>query len=284
MVKNIFNMMKHSGLLVVIGLLVATSCRRSDSSVQTFVDTRKTATATETAPAEREDNVTDILIQRTPKGMPDKILTRTGYTTSYNHETRCPNWVAWTLTRDHSRGSQLRENERFEEDPDVKTPRATFQDFYSSRYDRGHMCPAGDNKWSRQAMTESFLLTNICPQNHGLNKDDWNDLEIQCRSWARQFGEVTIVCGPIFDAEAQPRTIGKNKVRVPDRFFKVVYCAEPSPRALAFIFHNNGQPQPWQQQLTTVDSVEMLTGINFFPALPNAIENRIEAEALLKDW
>ena len=281
--------MKRHLFLLIAGLAVVAACRQSDSQVQTFVDTTKTATATATAAAdakaEREDNTTDILQQRTPKGMPDKLLRRTAYTTSYNHETRCPNWVAWTLTRDHTYGSQQRSNERFEEDTDVKTPRATFQDFYSSRYDRGHMCPAGDNKWSREAMTETFLLTNICPQNHGLNKEDWNDLEIQCRTWARRYGELTIVCGPIFDDDsAQPRTIGKNRVRVPDGFFKVVYCAEPSPRTLAFVFRNNGQSQPWRRQLTTVDEVEALTGINFFPALPNAVENRIEAEADLDDW
>lgn len=281
--------MKRHLFLLIAGLAVVSACRQSDSQVQTFVDTTKTATATATAAAdakaEREDNTTDILQQRTPKGMPDKLLRRTAYTTSYNHETRCPNWVAWTLTRDHTYGSQQRSNERFEEDTDVKTPRATFQDYYSSRYDRGHMCPAGDNKWSREAMTETFLLTNICPQNHGLNKEDWNDLEIQCRTWARRYGELTIVCGPIFDDDSnQPRTIGKNRVRVPDRFFKVVYCAEPSPRTLAFVFRNNGQSQPWRRQLTTVDEVEAMTGINFFPALPNAVETRIEAEADLDDW
>ncbi len=276
--------MKRNLFLLIAGLVVVAACRQSDNRVQAFVDTSKTTTEAATAKADREDNTTDILMQRTPKGMPDKVLRRTAYTTSYNYETRCPNWVAWTLTRDHTYGSQQRSNERFEEDTDVKTPRATFQDFYSSRYDRGHMCPAGDNKWSSEAMTETFLLTNICPQNHGLNKEDWNDLEIQCRTWARRYGELTIVCGPIFDDDNQPRTIGKNKVRVPDRFFKVVYCAEPSPRTLAFVFRNNGQSQPWRRQLTTVDEVEAMTGINFFPALPNAVETRIEAEADLDDW
>ncbi len=284
-------MRKTSFLLLLLAVVATTGCRPRGEQMQTFVDTtKKGATTSRTATTEpgdsaaREDNVTDILIQRTPKGMPDKLLRRMAYTTSYNHETRCPNWVAWTLTGEHTRGTLLRENERFEEDPDVRTPRATYQDFYSSRFDRGHMCPAGDNKWSQKAMTESFLMTNICPQNHGLNKEDWNDLEMQCRTWARSFSQLTIVCGPVFDDNSQPRTIGKNKVRVPDRFYKVVYCESPAPRTLAFIFRNNGKSQPWREQLTTVDEGERLTGINFFPALANAVENRIEAEANLKDW
>jgi len=226
----------------------------------------------------------NLLMQRVNNGVSHRLIERRGYTTSYNKETRTPNWVAWTLTKAHTQGRLLRSNERFEEDPTVSTPRATFQDYYSSRYDRGHMCPAGDNKWDQQAMTESFLMTNICPQNHGLNKEDWNDLEIQCRSWARRWGEVTVVCGPIFDEDVPVKTIGKNKVRVPNGFFKVVYCAKPQPRTLGFIFGNHGKRQPWRQQVCTVDEVEQRAGINFFYQLDDKVENTIEADADLADW
>ena len=74
----------------------------------------------------------DLLKQRVPRGTSEIMLTRTSYITSYNKNTRTPNWVAWTLTKDHTYGQNLRENERFEEDFDVPTPRATFQDFYNS--------------------------------------------------------------------------------------------------------------------------------------------------------
>ena len=228
----------------------------------------------------------DLLKQRVGRGVSETLLQRKAYTTSYNRQTRTPNWVAWTLTKDHTYGRLQRENERFEEDIDVSTPRATYQDYYNSRYDRGHMCPAGDNKWDQTALTESFLMTNICPQNHGLNKEDWNDLEMQCRTWARRFGEVTIVCGPLFeDAEgSEPRTIGRNKVRVPTGFFKVVYRPEPEPHAVGFIFRNNGSSQPWRSCVTTVDEVERRSGINFFLMLPDEVEQRVEAEQGLGNW
>ena len=226
----------------------------------------------------------DLLKQRVPRGTSEIMLTRTSYITSYNKNTRTPNWVAWTLTKDHTYGQNLRENERFEEDFDVPTPRATFQDFYNSRYDRGHMCPAGDNKWDEKAMTETFLLTNICPQNHGLNKEDWNDLEMQCRSWARRFGEITIVCGPLFEDAENQRTIGRNKISVPSGFFKVVYRARPTPLAIGFIFRNDGSNQPWRQQRCTVDEVEQRSGINFFHMLPDDVEDEVEAEEDIDDW
>lgn len=216
------------------------------------------------------------------KDRPEQILQRKGYTTSYNRETKNPNWVAWHLTREHTRGQNQRKQMLFTEDLDVK-PRATNNDYYNSRYDRGHMCPAGDNKWDKEAMTQSFLFTNICPQNHGLNKYEWNDLEIKCRDWAREYGAIDIVCGPIYDSK-NLRTIGKNKVWVPVAFFKVILCRRGGTKAIGFIYRNEGKRQTLQQAVRTVDEVEALTGIDFFPALDDATENRIEASAQLDDW
>ena len=225
----------------------------------------------------------DLLKQRVGRGVSETLLQRKAYTTSYNRQTRTPNWVAWTLTKDHTYGRLQRENERFEEDTDVSTPRATYQDYYNSRYDRGHMCPAGDNKWDQTALTESFLMTNICPQNHGLNKEDWNDLEMQCRTWARRYGELTIVCGPLFEEE-NPRQIGRNKVMVPSAFFKVVYREKPRPAAIGFIFGNHGRRQPWREQTVSIDEVERRAGIDFFWQLPDNVEDRVEAQNDGDDW
>ena len=229
------------------------------------------------------------------KDRPEQILKRKGYTVSYNSETKNPNWVAWHLTKSHTYGSFQRREEVFSEDESVKAPRATNNDYFNSRYDRGHMCPAGDNKWDKEAMTQSFLFTNICPQNHGLNKYEWNDLEIQCRDWAREYGAVDIVCGPLYSSkggrykvgssrEPQQKTIGRNKVWVPDAFFKVVLCRQGRPKAIGFVYRNEGVKQLKAEAVRTVDEIEALTGIDFFPALDDDMENRIEASANLSDW
>lgn len=229
------------------------------------------------------------------KDRPEQILKRKGYTVSYNSETKNPNWVAWHLTKSHTYGSFQRREEVFSEDESVKAPRATNNDYFNSRYDRGHMCPAGDNKWDKEAMTQSFLFTNICPQNHGLNKYEWNDLEIQCRDWAREYGAVDIVCGPLYSSkggrykvgsshDSQQKTIGRNKVWVPDAFFKVVLCRQGRPKAIGFVYRNEGVKQLKTEAVRTVDEIEALTGIDFFPALDDDMENRIEASANLSDW
>lgn len=226
---------------------------------------------------------------------PEQILKRRGYTTSYNSKTKTPNWVAWHLTKAHTYGSYQRSQEVFAEDESVKVPRATDNDYYNSRYDRGHMCPAGDNKWDKEAMTQSFLFTNVCPQNHGLNKYEWNDLEILCRDWARKYGAVDIVCGPLYSSEGErfrvgdstpskQKTIGRNKVWVPDAFFKVVLCRQGRPKAIGFVYRNEGKKQLMEEAVHSVDEIEAMTGIDFFPALDDATESRIEARVSLSEW
>ena len=218
------------------------------------------------------------------KDRPEMILRRMGYTVSYNRDTRCPNWVAWHLTKAHTYGSNVRDEEVFTEDSSVPSPRATDNDYYNSRYDRGHMCPAGDNKWDATAMSETFLFTNICPQNHGLNKYEWNDVEKLCRSWAKRYGAVDIVCGPLYEKGVEPRYIGRNKVRVPDAFFKAVLCRKDSPKAIAFVFRNQGKKMTMLEAVRTVDDVERLTGMDLFPQMDDVTEQRIEAEADLEEW
>ena len=229
------------------------------------------------------------------KDRPEQILKRKGYTVSYNSETKNPNWVAWHLTKSHTSGSFQRSQEVFAEDMDVKAPRATDRDYYNSRYDRGHMCPAGDNKWDKQAMMESFLFTNVCPQNHGLNKYEWNNLEILCREWAKAYGAVDIVCGPIYSSgaeryrvgkgsQSEQKTIGRNKVWVPDAFFKVILCRQGRTKAIGFIYRNEGVKQRVDEAVCSVDKVEALTGIDFFPSLEDKVERLVESEASFSDW
>lgn len=162
---------------------------------------------------------------------------------SYNKDTRLPNWVAWHLTAERTNGDAKRPSRAFHEDDDVPVPRAEDRDYYNSSYDRGHMCPAADNKWSVDAMLESFLFTNMCPQNHNLNVGDWNEMENQCRRWAQQYGDIYIVCGPVL-YKGKHKTIGRNKVVVPEAFFKVVLCLAGTPKAIGFIYKNVAGDRP----------------------------------------
>lgn len=205
------------------------------------------------------------------------LLVRTGYTVCYNPQTREPDWVAWKLTEARTKGTASRKNASFHEDEEVPFPRADTYDYARSGYDRGHQCPAQDNKWSDIAMDESFLMSNICPQNSDLNRHEWERLESQCRSWAAYYGAVYIVCGPIFDDSAT-KYIGKHRVRVPSAFFKAVLCMAGQPRAIGFIYDNVGKEQGHSESVRTVDEIERITGLDLFYRLEDSIENKVEAE------
>ena len=214
---------------------------------------------------------------------PEQILKRVAYTASYNSDLRIPNWVAWQLTGAHTEGKNKRAGVKFHEDTDVPMPRAVDFDYVWSGYDRGHLCPSADNRWDATAQEQSFLLTNVCPQDHNLNVGDWHELENLCRKWAKTYGSIYVVAGPVL-FKGKHKTIGKNKVTVPEAFFKVVLCMEGKPKAIGFIYRNESGNRPKSYYVNTIDDVERITGIDFFPTLPNKIEDEVEAMSSLEDW
>ena len=219
------------------------------------------------------------------KDRPEKLLKRRTYTVSYNRELKVPNWVAWELNRERLVERESR-TDKFLPDPDLPESEAvTTDDYKRSGWDRGHMCPAADNRWHWRAMQESFYMTNICPQHHNLNRGDWKELEDDCREWAEKEGRIYIACGPIF-YKGKPRTIGReHKVAVPDAFFKVILCADSRPpRAIGFIYKNTSGNHPLDHYVNSVDQVERITGIDFFPALPDDVEREVESGYNLKLW
>ena len=132
-------------------------------------------------------------------------------------------------------------------------------------------------------MRECFYLSNICPQDHTFNEGDWNYLENRVRGWANFYGKVYVACGPI--VSKHPETIGENCIAVPDSFYKVVLCdMRGTWNAVGFVYANNSTHHNLNHYCRTVDYVENLTGIDFFPLLPDSIENRIESSVDYVSW
>ncbi len=186
------------------------------------------------------------------------------------------------------RGSQLRgveerENE-FMPGPVVKTGTAVTADYTRSGYDRGHMAPAADFKNSYQVMKETFYMSNICPQVPQFNRGIWLELEKMVRAWAYKYDRVFVVTGPVL-TEGLP-TIGRlNKVAVPRQFYKVVlYVNPPYVKGIAFLMNNEPSDKPLSSFVVSIDRVESLTGIDFFPGLPDPIEKQTEARSNPGEW
>lgn len=212
----------------------------------------------------------------------EQIVHHTGYIVSYNESLRLPNWVAYELTRQETQGNAKRSN-RFIPDPMIKGTIATNSDYLHSGYDKGHMAPAADMKWSSIAMKESFYFSNICPQHPELNRKKWKDLEDKIRDWAIEDSAIIIICGPIVDKT--PKVIGKNKVVIPQQFFKAILSpfTQP-PKAIGFLFTNEQSVSPLSNYAVSVDSIEILTGMDFFSPLPDHIEDSIEAHLNINQW
>jgi len=221
-----------------------------------------------------------------PDSIPDKLLVRYCYTVSYNAKTRQPNWVMWQLTKDHVIQRKEGVWNEYREDEDLPLEiRATLEDYASSGYDRGHMCPGGDCNWDDGGRDETFLLSNMCPQNPNLNRGDWKEIEMACRKWAKQYGNIYIVCGPIFLKSQQHERIGPNQIPVPEAFFKVVLCSESlSPRGIGFICRNTDGNRKKDFYVNSIRQVERVTGYKFFPNMEDSIKSLVYDMDDINNW
>lgn len=225
---------------------------------------------------------TELEIPLTLTPREEQIIRHTGYTVSYNKAWRIPNWVSYELTRAETQGREKR-GDRFTADPQVAGTIATNADYTRSGFDKGHMAPAADMKWSESVMTESFYFSNICPQHPELNRRKWKDLEEKIRDWAIADSAVIIITGPV--PSQRTRTIGKNRIVVPEQFFKVILSPfGTSPKAIGFLFRNAKSTEPLRTYVVSVDSIEVLTGMDFFAPLPDETENRIEQSTDAASW
>lgn len=216
------------------------------------------------------------------KKMPSVVKEYEGFTVDFNPENKTPNYVAWILQGHETEGATARSN-NFWTDREVEGCPDT-RDYSRSGYDRGHMCPAGEQKWSDEAMHNSFVMANICPQKHELNTGAWKTLEDKERVWAKRDSAIVIIAGPIYD-NTDNETIGKSKVRVPSAFFKVLFAPYANPmRAIGFVYPNMKCEGNMENYAATVDDVEKMTGFDFFSSLPDDIENDIESTMSFKDW
>jgi len=245
----------------------------------------KTPTAAEepvTAIAKTPTAALEIPVLTAPRS--EQLIAHTGYTVSYNLAWRIPNWVAYELTAEEVAGEEGR-SDKFLPDPLVQGDPVVTRDYSNSGYDRGHMCPAADMKWSAMAMKESFYMTNICPQHHSNNAGDWKDLEELARDLATKYGRLYICCGPIVTDTTL--TIGtERKIVVPQAFYKLFLRQRSNGEwtAIGFVMPNAAGNKPLMTYMHSVDEVEALTDIDFFPALPDSIETIVEADFTIAHW
>lgn len=224
----------------------------------------------------------------------EQIVRRVGYTVSFNPKFRIPNWVAWILTRERLESKVVSRpgTEAFVPDPKVSNCPDRQYNYAVYHYERGHICPAADNRWSREAMADCFYMSNICPMSVSLNHDVWNDVEEKSRDWAGNIYDTTIyIVGGIVPSSAGkgakgakgvPAFVGINDdIAVPFKVFKALLRNDPEIgwTAVGYLFDQTGKAE-----LKTIDEIEEITGFDLFHNLPDRVEAKVEAADGSSHW
>lgn len=217
-----------------------------------------------------------------PTSTTNQIIHHQNYSLSYSEPHEQAEWVAYELKASHI-SSTNHKRPYFEIDEAVKTGAAHWRNYKNSGYDKGHLCPAGDRRFTKEAHDETFLTSNISPQEHEFNSGVWNRLEQKVRYWAKKNDGIFIVTGGVLKDNL--KTIGEGKVAVPNQFYKIILDnTNGKIKVLAFLVNHQDSDLPLYKFVVSVDEVEALTGIDFFPELEDTIENKLEASSSYKSW
>ena len=209
-----------------------------------------------------------------------EIIKHRYYTLSYNEAHEQANWVHYRLYPAFLSGSTPR-TDSFKPDPLVSTKSAQLSDYKGSGYDRGHLVPAGDMKYNSVAMSESFYMSNMSPQNPSFNRGIWKRLESLVRGWGEKFDIFVSTAGVL--SSDNLGTIGSNRVTIPSKYYKVIYAPEKNIM-IGFLLSNANQSGSLSSYVVSVDEIESLTGIDFLSELPDNIEEELESKVVLKNW
>lgn len=214
----------------------------------------------------------------------DTILSYSGFDLGYNERYEQASWVVYVLTREEVETILAERTDHFRPDTSLLSGSADLEDYRRSGYDRGHMAPAGDMRWSLTAMEESFLLSNMSPQQPGFNRGIWRRMETQIREWAVEKDSIYVITGPLLDSVRG--VIGKNEVGIPAFYFKVVVdLSPPDFSMMAFLIPHQVSDQELSAFALTVDSLEQFTGYDFFSQAPDQeMIEWLEGNLQLEQW
>lgn len=204
-------------------------------------------------------------------------LCRTNYAVKYRYDVKGAEYVVEHLTASMLNGIAKRQN-NFRIDSDIPDQyQSKLSDYAGTNYDRGHLSNAEDNVINDNTMSESFLLSNMIPQNPDNNRGEWKKLETVVRNWARDKGELFVITGTIYNSN--PSTIGSDTVAVPIQLYKVIINPKNN-KMIGFLMPNQPIHDDLHKYMIEVGKIEQLTSITFFPNLENNSLKTID----LSEW
>lgn len=229
-----------------------------------------------------EITITNDSIPFYPTSTSGQIIHHKFFSLSYSEKHEQSEWVAYHLKDNHIVNTKFN-RPYFNKDSKIKSRSAHYKNYSKSGYDKGHLCPAADRKFSKDAHDETFIMSNVSPQLHSFNSGIWNRLEQKTRYWATKYKGLYIVTGGVLKPNL--KTIGTEKVTVPKSFYKIILdYTKPEVKAIAFLIPHQDSDKALYHFVTSIDKIEDLTSIDFFPNLPDEIEDKLEASSNYKNW
>ena len=203
-----------------------------------------------------------------------EVVRHHDYTLSYSEQHEQAYWVAYIIEPEELQGIAERKDD-FRPDPLISTGSATDADYNEPVYDRGHLAPAAVMKRDSLTMSESFYYSNISPQLPAFNRyGGWKQLEKLVRDFVDSIGVLYVITGPVLHNNLE--TIGDNRVSVPQQFYKVLYSRERG-KMVAYLMPHRKITEELSEFIVTVDSVEEVTGLNFFINMDDSLEEDLES-------
>lgn len=217
-----------------------------------------------------------------PKSGSNQLIKHSFFSLSYSEEFEQAEWVAYMITSERAKG-MVKRNDKFISDPFVASKSASSADYKKTGFDRGHLAPAADMKFDEIAMKECFYMSNISPQLPGFNRGIWKNLEEKLRNWALIEDTLYVITAGILTNI--DKEIGENRVGVPNFFYKIIlkYNANEM-KAIAFCMPNQKSERSIYEYVVSIDKIEELTGIDFFPKLPDKLESKLESQINIDLW
>ena len=226
----------------------------------------------------------------------EKLIYHDAMCLVYDEDHEQAKWVLHKISNDIIDGKVSRTND-FRVDPLIESGSAEEKDYFLKiklnsgkydydgfGYDRGHLAPSADFRWSQKALSESYFYSNMSPQLPSFNREKWAELEGLIRSYIFENNRPLIVyTGPVLHDQLAKVSRSINGVSIPEQFFKIVIDYEIG-KTIAYLVPQNHNDQPVESFATTIDEIESLTGIDFLHQIEDEIEEKLESQNDISFW
>lgn len=242
------------------------------------------------------NNGSTLLIDHTTTTNGKKIVT---YELEYDKNKLHSRWVAFRFDGNTRSKTTGRSDEPFADDPSIDANYRIGKNGFGWDYNRGHLCASADRLYNVEANVQTFYMTNMSPQLASFNQAYWVTLEglVQTLGRDKTFSDTLYVVkgGTIKDNQINGLTRSNGKrVAIPKYYYMALLKVKNGVySSIAFWMEHKEYGYDYKHKAPlseiakntiSINKLEELTGINFFPNLPDTNEELVESTCDKSAW